>query len=68
MDTNNLRGDSYVSGGSHACGYSFSWGWKHYISQDDSISMIIDSDMFFIKDISIQSLLEDYNLASHSFL
>ena len=58
-----FEGDSYVSGGSHACAYSFSWGWKHYISQDDSISMIIDSDMFFIKDISIQSLLEDYNLA-----
>ena len=58
-----FEGDSYVSGGSHACAYSFSWGWKYYISQDDSISMIIDSDMFFIKDISIQSLLEDYNLA-----
>ena len=58
-----FEGDSYVSGGSHACGYSYSWGWKHYISQDDSISMIIDSDMFFIKDISIQSLLKDYNLA-----
>ena len=58
-----FEGDSYVSGGSHACAYSFSWGWKHYISQDSDISMIIDSDMFFIKDISIQSLLVDYNLA-----
>ena len=58
-----FEGDSYVSGGSHACAYSFSWGWKHYISQDDSISMIIDSDMFFIKDISIQNLLEDHNFA-----
>ena len=58
-----FEGDSYVSGGSHACAYSYSWGWKHYISQDSNISMIIDSDMFFIKDISIQSLLEDYNLS-----
>ena len=58
-----FEGDSYVSGGSHSCAYSFSWGWKHYISQDDSISMIIDSDMFFIKDISIQNLLEDHNFA-----
>lgn len=58
-----FEGDSYVNGGSHACAYSYSWGWKHYVSKDDGISMIIDSDMFFIKDVSIEKLLGDHNLA-----
>ena len=58
-----FEGESFVSGGSHACGYSFTWGWKHYISKNNCVSMIIDSDMFFIRDVSIVDLMQDYNLA-----
>ena len=58
-----FAGDSFMGDGSHACGYSFSWGWKHHISKNDCISLIIDSDMFFIKDISIKDMMEGYNLA-----
>lgn len=54
-------GDSFVNDGSHACGYAFSWGWKNYISKNDCISMIIDSDMFFIREISISKMMEGYN-------
>ena len=58
-----FTGDSFMGDGSHACGYAFSWGWKHHISKNDCVSMIIDSDMFFIKDISIEDVLGDHNLA-----
>ncbi len=58
-----FSGDSFMGDGSHACGYAFSWGWKHHITQNDCISLIIDSDMFFIKDISIEEMMEGYNLA-----
>ena len=58
-----FAGDSFMGDGSHACGYAFSWGWKHHISKNDCVSMIIDSDMFFIKDISIEDVMEDNNLA-----
>ena len=58
-----FEGESFVAGGSHACGYSFSWGWKHHISKNDCISVILDSDMFFIRDVSIQDVMSDHNLA-----
>ena len=58
-----FSGDSFTGNGSHACGYSFSWGWKHYISKNKCLSMIIDSDMFFINDISIIESMKGYNLA-----
>ena len=58
-----FEGESFTSGGSHACGYAFSWGWKHHICKNKCISMIIDSDMFFIRDISIENMMNDYNLA-----
>ena len=31
--------------------------------QNDCVSLIIDSDMFFIKDISIEEMIEGYNLS-----
>ena len=58
-----FHGDSFMGNGSHACGYAFSWGWKHHISKNDCISMIIHSDMFFIKDISISESMNGYNFA-----
>ena len=58
-----FQGDSFVNGGSHACAYSFTWGWKHYISKNDCISVIIDSDMFFIKDISFSEMMSGYNFS-----
>ena len=58
-----FEGESFVSGGSHACGYSFAWGWKHHLTHNDCISVILDSDMFFIRDISFQDIMSDHNLA-----
>ena len=58
-----FEGDSFTGDGSQVCGYAFSWGWKHYISKNDCLSLIIDSDMFFIKDISIEDKMKDYNLS-----
>ena len=57
-----FEGDSFTGDGSHVCGY-FSWGWKHYITKNDCISVIIDSDMFFVKDISIEEQMKGYNFA-----
>lgn len=58
-----FEGDSFTGDGSHVCAYSFTWGWKHYISKNDCISIIIDSDMFFIKDISFVEMMKGYNFA-----
>ena len=58
-----FEGDSFTGDGSQVCGYAFTWGWQHYISKNDCISLIIDSDMFFIKDISIAEMIEGYNLS-----
>ena len=58
-----FEGDSFTGDGSHVCGYAFSWGWKHYITQNDCLSVLIDSDMFFIKDISFQFMMIDHNFA-----
>lgn len=54
---------SFVLGGSYACSYAFTWGWKNYISKNDCISVIIDSDMFFIKDISFYDMMQGYNFS-----
>lgn len=57
-----FEGQSYVNGNT-ACAYSFTWGWKNFVSKNDCISVLIDSDMFFIKDISICDIMEGYNFA-----
>lgn len=58
-----FEGESFVNGGSHACAYAFSWGWKHHICKNECISVIIDSDMFFIKDVSIENMMVDHNFS-----
>ena len=58
-----FEGDSFTGDGSQVCGYAFTWGWQHYIVKNDCISILIDSDMFFIKDISFEEMMKDYNLA-----
>ena len=58
-----FEGDSFTGDGSQVCGYAFTWGWQHYITKNDCISVIIDSDMFFVKDISIEEQMEGYNFA-----
>ena len=58
-----FEGDSFTGDGSQVCGYSFTWGWQHYIVKNDCISILIDSDMFFIKDISFGEMMKDHNLA-----
>lgn len=55
-------GDSYLNG-NNACAYSFTWGWKNYISKNDCLSMILDSDMFFIRDINLNDEMKDHNFA-----
>jgi len=54
---------SFALGGSYACSYAFTWGWKHYISRDKSVSIMIDSDMFFIKDVSFSNMMKEHNFA-----
>ena len=44
-----------------ACSYPIMWLWERYITEDESISVIIDSDMFFIKEISISEMMSGYN-------
>ena len=58
-----FEGDSFTGDGSQVCGYAFTWGWQHYIVKNDCISILIDSDMFFIKDISFEEMMKDHNLA-----
>jgi len=36
-------GNNYLNG-NIACAYSYTWGWKNYISKNDCLSVIIDSD------------------------
>jgi hypothetical protein len=46
-----------------ACAYPIIWAWQKIITEDDNISVIIDSDMFFIKDVSICNIMRNYNFA-----
>lgn len=48
-------------GGAAACAYSLSWAWQNFISKDPGIIIVIDSDMFFCKDISIKNIMKNYN-------
>ena len=58
-----FEGDAFTGDGSQVCGYAYTWGWKHYITKNDCISLIIDSDMFFIKNISIEEMMRNHNFA-----
>lgn len=55
-------GDNYLNG-NIACAYSYTWGWKNYISKNDCLSVIIDSDMFFIRDISLNEEMSEHNFS-----
>ena len=55
-------GDSYTNG-NNACAYSFTWGWKNYIVKNKCLSIIIDSDMFFIRDMDLIDEMKDHNFA-----
>jgi hypothetical protein len=57
-----FEGDSYLNG-NNACAYSFTWGWKNYIAKNDCLSVVIDSDMFFIRDINLNEEMEGHNFA-----
>ena len=35
-----FEGDSFTGDGSQVCGYAFTWGWQHYISKNDCVSLI----------------------------
>ena len=58
-----FEGDSFTGDGSQVGGYAFSWGWKHYITKNDCMSILIDSDMFFINDISLEDMMKGHNLS-----
>jgi hypothetical protein len=58
-----FENESFVLGGSYACSYAFTWGWKHYISKNNCISVIIDSDMFFIREVSFSEMMKGYNFS-----
>lgn len=53
--------DNHYTGGSEACGYAFNWGWKRYASKDEGIVVLIDSDMFFIKEICFNDIVKNTN-------
>jgi hypothetical protein len=55
-----FEGQSYLNG-NVACAYSLTWAWKKYIINNDCLSVFIDSDMFFIKNISFEEKMEGYN-------
>ena len=57
-----FAGDNYTNGNT-ACAYSFTWAWKNYIMKNECISIFIDSDMFFIRDISLEKEMDGFNLA-----
>ena len=54
--------DRYLNG-NIACAYSYTWGWKNYICNNDCLSVILDSDMFLIKDVSFIKMMEGYNFS-----
>lgn len=45
-----------------ACSYPLIWTFKKFLSKDDDIICIIDSDMFFINDIDIYDKIKDKDL------
>jgi hypothetical protein len=55
-----FEGESYLNG-NVACAYSLTWAWKKHIINNNYLSIFIDSDMFFIKDISFEEKMEGYN-------
>jgi hypothetical protein len=48
-----------------ALSYPLNWVWQNYITEEykDCINFIIHSDMFLIKEISIEELIGEHNLA-----
>jgi hypothetical protein len=54
--------DSYTNG-NNACAYSFTWIWKNYVAKNDCLTVMIDSDMFFIRDINLNEEMGDSNFA-----
>jgi hypothetical protein len=57
-----FHNNQYVNG-TTACAYSLSWAWKHIISKDPGISVVLDSDMFLCRDVSFIKMMEGYNFA-----
>lgn len=57
-----FHGEKYLNG-VNACAYSLSWAWKNYISKDNSISVVIDSDMFLFKKTSFIDMMNGYNFS-----
>jgi hypothetical protein len=55
--------NNQYTNGVAACAYSLSWAWKHIISKDSGISVVIDSDMFLCRDVSFTKMMEGYNFA-----
>lgn len=45
-----------------ACGYPLTWAWKHYISKTDNMTVIIDSDMFFMQSENITQALTEHDI------
>ena len=59
-----IRFRSFFSGGSYIMGWSLNWAFNRFMRwEKDTIHVIIDSDMFFINDISFNELLGDNDFA-----
>ena len=44
-----------------ACSYPTQWVWKNYMLKNDCLTVNIDSDMFFIKEVNIEEMMSGYN-------
>lgn len=63
-----MNGEKHFENGKYpnpnlACAYPIIWAWQKIITEDNSISVIIDSDMFLIKDVSILEITKNYNFS-----
>lgn len=60
-----VRFRSYFSGGSYIMGWSLNWTFHRFIRwEKDTIHVLIDSDMFFIKDINFNEFLGDNDMCA----
>lgn len=68
-DLNKMHNETNFSNGAYvnanvACAYPIIWSWKNHITKwTDSLLCIIDSDMFFINDVCIETMMSGYNFS-----
>lgn len=60
-----VRFRSFTSGCSYITGWSLTWAFHRFFRwEKDTIHVIIDSDMFFVKDFNFNEYMEDYQICA----